>query len=65
MQQEISEQMVTPLLVMMIQIPITINADITSDIISDQSNTYKLGTAAKRWNEAFANNLTVDNLAPT
>ncbi len=42
---------------------ITINADITSDIIPDQSNTYKLGTAAKRWNEAYANNLTVDNLA--
>ena len=42
---------------------ITINADITSNIIPDASDTYSLGTAAKRWNEAYANNLTVDNLA--
>ena len=41
---------------------ITINADITSNLTPDQSDTYNLGTPTKRWNEAYANNLTVDNL---
>jgi len=41
---------------------ITINADITSNIIPDASDTYSLGTPTKRWNNAYANNLTVDNL---
>ena len=42
---------------------ITINADITSNIVPDASDTYSLGTPTKRWNNAYANNLTVDNLA--
>ena len=41
---------------------ITINADITSNLTPDQSDTYNLGSPTKRWNEAYANNLTVDNL---
>lgn len=41
---------------------ITINADITSNLTPDVSDTYNLGTPTKRWNEAYANNLTVDNL---
>ena len=41
---------------------ITINADITSNLTPDQSDTYNLGTPTKRWNNAYANNLIVDNL---
>lgn len=41
---------------------ITINADITSNLTPDVSDTYDLGTPTKRWNNAYANNLTVDNL---
>ena len=41
---------------------ITINADITSNLTPDVSDTYNLGSPTKRWNEAYANNLTVDNL---
>ena len=33
-----------------------------SNLIPDVSNTYNLGSATKRWNNAYANNLTVDNL---
>ena len=41
---------------------LTINADVASNLIPDVSNTYNLGSATKRWNNAYANNLTVDNL---
>ena len=41
---------------------VTINADINSDIIPDATDTYDLGTGAKRWNEMFVSDLTVDNL---
>ena len=41
---------------------LTINADVASNLTPDVSNTYNLGTATKRWNNAYANNLTVDNL---
>jgi hypothetical protein len=41
---------------------VTINADINSDIIPNTTDTYDLGTGAKRWNEMFVSDLTVDNL---
>ena len=41
---------------------ITINADITSNLTPDVSDTYNIGSAVKRWNNVYANNLTVDNL---
>ena len=44
---------------------ITINADVASNLVPDASNTYTLGLANKRWDEVFANNLTVDNLTLT
>ena len=44
---------------------ITINADVASNLVPDANNTYTLGLANKRWNEVFANNLTVDNLTLT
>ena len=41
---------------------ITINADITSNLTPDVSDTYNLGSPTKRWDNIYANNLTVDNL---
>ena len=49
---------------------ITINADITSDIIPDQTDTYALGEVGKRWNVAVinsvqANAITTNTIAGT
>ena len=41
---------------------LTINADIASDMIPNVTDTYDLGTSAKRWNEFFTQDLTVDNI---
>jgi len=44
---------------------ITINADVASNLVPDANDTYTLGLSNKRWNEVYANNLTVDNLTLT
>ncbi len=36
---------------------ITINADVASNIIPDQNNTYNLGSASKQWNTAYVNDV--------
>lgn len=41
---------------------ITFNADITSNLIPDVTDTYNLGTTDKRWNTVFANNIVTDNV---
>ena len=41
---------------------ISIAADFTSNITPDVTDTYNMGSAAKRWNDVYANNLIVDNL---
>ena len=41
---------------------ISIAADFTSNITPDVTDTYNMGSAGKRWNDVFANNLIVDNL---
>lgn len=41
---------------------LTINADIASDMIPNVTDTYDLGSAGKRWNEIFTQDLFVDNL---
>lgn len=41
---------------------ITLNADITSNIVPDVTNTYDLGTTGKNWKDLFiSNNITVGN----
>lgn len=42
---------------------LTINADISSNLIPDVTNTYNLGSAVKRWNEFFTQDLIVDNIS--
>jgi len=42
---------------------LTINADIASNMVPDLTNTYNLGSAAKRWNEFFTQDLIVDNIS--
>jgi len=44
---------------------ITFAADVNSDIIPDVTNTYKLGSSAKKWNNVYAQNLTVTDLYST
>lgn len=41
---------------------ITFNADITSNLIPDVTDTYNLGSADKRWNTVFANDIDTDNI---
>ena len=41
---------------------ITINAEIASDIIPDQDNTYVLGSPTKRWANMWLNNLNADSV---
>jgi len=36
---------------------ITFNADIASDVIPNTTDTYKLGSSTKRWNDVWVNNL--------
>ena len=42
---------------------LTINADIASNMVPDLTDTYNLGSAAKRWNEFFTQDLIVDNIS--
>ena len=42
---------------------ITINAEIASNIIPDQDNTYELGSETKRWADMWISNLNVDSVA--
>lgn len=44
---------------------ITFAADVNSNIIPDVTNTYKLGSSAKKWNNIYSQNLTVTNLFST
>jgi hypothetical protein len=44
---------------------ITFAADVNSDIIPDATNTYKLGSSAKKWNNVYSQNLTVTDLLST
>jgi hypothetical protein len=44
---------------------ITFAADVNSNIIPDVTNTYKLGSSAKKWNNAYSQNLTVTDLYST
>ena len=44
---------------------LVINADIASNIIPDQSNTYTLGEAGKIWNDVHVNNLFADTVNTT
>jgi hypothetical protein len=44
---------------------ITFAADVNSDIIPDITNTYKLGTNTKNWNNIYSQNLTVTDLYST
>ena len=44
---------------------ITFAADVNSDIIPDITNTYKLGTSLKKWNNVYSQNLTVTDLFST
>ena len=41
---------------------ITFNADITSNLIPDVTDTYNLGTTDKRWNTVFANDIVTDSV---
>jgi hypothetical protein len=41
---------------------ITFNADITSNLIPDVTDTYDLGTSDKRWNTVFAKEILVGNI---
>lgn len=41
---------------------ITFNADITSNLVPDATETYNLGSADKRWNNVFANSVFTDNI---
>ena len=41
---------------------LVINADIASNMIPNVTDTYNLGSAGKRWNEFFTQDLTVDNI---
>jgi len=41
---------------------IILNAEIASDIVPDQNDTFSLGTATKRWSTAYLNNTYVDTL---
>jgi hypothetical protein len=41
---------------------ITINAEVASDIIPDQDNTYELGSPTKRWANIWSNNLITDSI---
>ena len=40
---------------------VTFNADIASNIIPDVNNTYTLGSATKKWNNAYLNDVTANN----
>ena len=44
---------------------ITFAADVNSNIIPDITNTYKLGSSAKKWNNVYSQNLTVTDLFST
>ena len=44
---------------------ITLNAEIASDIIPDVTNTYNLGSTAKRWDNLFATTVTATNITAT
>jgi len=45
---------------------ITFAADVNSNIIPDVTDTYKLGSSAKKWNNVYSQNLTVTDLfSPT
>jgi hypothetical protein len=44
---------------------ITFAADVNSNIIPDVTDTYKLGTSAKKWNNVYSQNLTVTDLYST
>ena len=40
---------------------VTFNADIASNIIPDVNNIYSLGSASKKWNNAYLNDVTANN----
>jgi hypothetical protein len=44
---------------------ITFAADVNSNIIPDITDTYKLGSSAKKWNNVYSQNLTVTDLFST
>jgi hypothetical protein len=44
---------------------ITFAADVNSNIIPDATNTYKLGSSTKKWNNVYSENLTVTDLYST
>jgi hypothetical protein len=44
---------------------ITFAADVNSNIIPDATNTYKLGSSTKKWNNVYSENLTVTDLLST
>lgn len=44
---------------------ITFAADVNSNIIPDVTNTYKLGSSSKKWNNIYSQNLTVTDLFST
>ena len=42
---------------------ITFNADIASNVTPDATDTYKLGSSTKRWNDVWVNNLYAESVA--
>ena len=44
---------------------VTFSADVASNIIPDQTDTYTLGTPTQRWNDLFVNRIEVDQLQTT
>ena len=44
---------------------ITFNADVNSNIVPDQDNTFQLGTPAKRWKDVYVQNFNADAITAT
>ena len=44
---------------------ITFNADVNSNIVPDQDNTFQLGTPAKRWKDVYVANFNADAITTT
>ena len=44
---------------------VTFSADVASNLIPDQTDTYTLGSVTQRWNDLYVNNIEVDSLQTT
>jgi cytoskeletal protein CcmA (bactofilin family) len=44
---------------------VSFSADVASNIIPDQTDTYTLGSVTQRWNDLYVNNIEVDSLQTT